>query len=231
MYVKELWRYPVKSLRGETLTQAELTANGVTGDRVVHVRRHGQVLTARTRHRLLGLAATTDENGDVLIDGLPWDDPRSAAAVRAVAGEDAELARHAGPERFDVLPLLVATDGGIDALGRDGRRLRPNIVVGAVAGLAERDWPGKALRIGESLIGVDSLRGRCIVTTIDPDTGQQDLGVLRRIIREFAGTMALNCWVIRGGRIREGDPVEVVDTPLTAPEAGGWIRGVPYLVP
>ncbi len=231
MYVKQLWRYPVKSLRGEILTETDLTADGLSGDRVIHVRRRNQVLTARTRHGLLGLAGTTSYRGDILINGLPWDDPRSTEAVRSVAGADAELARHTGPERFDVLPLLVATDGGIDAFGRDGRRLRPNIIIGAVPGLAERDWPGKALRIGETLIGVDSLRGRCIVTTIDPDTGLQDLGVLRRIIREFEGTMALNCWVAQGGRIREGDPVELVDTPLDAPDAGGWIRGVPYLVP
>jgi uncharacterized protein YcbX len=231
MYVKQLWRYPVKSLRGEILAEAELTGDGLSGDRVIHVRRRNQVLTARTRHGLLGLDGTTDREGRVLINGLPWDDPRSAAAVRAVAGADAELAQYAGPERFDVLPLLVATDGGIDALGRDGRRLRPNILIGAVPGLAERDWPGKALRIGETLIGVESLRGRCIVTTIDPDTGEQDVNVLRKIIREFDGTMALNCWVARGGRIRQGDPVEVVDTPLNPPDAGGWIRGVPYLVP
>ncbi|MBS2962056.1 MOSC domain-containing protein [Actinocrinis puniceicyclus] len=231
MYVKQLWRYPVKSLRGEMLTQAEFTAGGLGGDRVIHVRRRNQVLTARTRHGLLGLAGTTDQEGRVLINGRPWDDPRSADLVRFVAGADADLACHAGPERFDVLPLLVATDGGIDALGRDGRRLRPNIVIGAVPGLAERDWPGRALRIGETLLGVDSLRGRCVVTTIDPDTGRQDLEVLRRIIREFDGTMALNCWVAHGGRIRQGDPVELVDASLEAPDAGGWIRGVPYLVP
>lgn len=30
-----------------------------------------------------------------------------------------QLARYDGPERFDVLPLLVATDGAIAAFGRD----------------------------------------------------------------------------------------------------------------
>jgi len=41
--------------------------------------------------------------------------------------------------------MLVATDGRHRAFGYDGRRLRPNIGVGGVEGLAERDWPGKAL--------------------------------------------------------------------------------------
>jgi len=154
--------------------------------------------------------------------------------VREVSGLDADLACYSGPERFDVLPLLVATDGAIQALGHDGRRLRANIVIGDVSGLAERSWPGKALRIGDALIGVESLRGRCVMTTIDPDTGQQDLDVLRRINREFGGEMALNCWVARGGTIRVGDQVELVglvDEALPRPERDGWILGVPYLVP
>jgi uncharacterized protein YcbX len=231
MRVAELWRYPVKSLRGEMLGTAELTEDGVAGDRVVHVRRHRKVLTARTRHGLLGLSAATAPDGQVFISGRRWDDPTSLAEVREVAGLDAELAWYSGPERFDVLPLLIATDGAIQALGHDGRRLRPNLVIGDVPGLAERSWPGQALRIGEVLIGVESRRGRCVMTTIDPDTGQQDLDVLRRINREFGGELALNCWVARGGTIRVGDPVELVGQPLPRPERGGWVLGVPYLVP
>jgi len=44
--------------------------------------------------------------------------------------------RDDGVERFDVLPLLVATDGAIRALATDRRRLRPNIVIAGVEGLA-----------------------------------------------------------------------------------------------
>ena len=52
------------------------------------------------------------------------------------------LARYDGPERFDVLPLLVATDGDVAAFGRDVRRLRPNIVIDGVDGIDEFGWPG-----------------------------------------------------------------------------------------
>ncbi len=230
MYVDQLWRYPVKSLRGERLDQAELTLDGVAGDRQVHVREHGHVLTGRTRHGLLTVPATTGPDGTVLVDGHPWDSDAAADAVHDAAGPTAELARHDGPERFDVLPLLVATDGGITALGYDGRRLRPNLVIGGAEGLAEREWEGRALRIGEVVIGVESLRTRCIVTTIDPDTGAQDLDVLRRIHREFGTKVALNCWVAEPGILRVGDPVEVVDLDLVRPSRGGWILGAPYLV-
>ena len=71
-----------------------------------------------------------------------WDSPEVAAEVADIAGPGAKLVRYDGIERFDVLPLLVATDGAIAAFGHDGRRLRPNIVIGGVEGLAEREWPG-----------------------------------------------------------------------------------------
>ena len=212
MKVAELWRYPVKSLAGERLEVADLSDNGIAGDRVVHVRdRDGRVATARTRHRLLGLHGRSGAEGEPLIDGEPWTSERALAAVRAAAGPGAELVRYDGRERFDVLPLLVATDGAIAELGVDHRRLRPNIVVSGVEGRTERRWPGQRLRIGGAVIAVAKLRSRCVMTTFDPDTLEQDVGVLRRIATEFGGRIALDCDVVLGGWIRVGDEVTLVD--------------------
>src|SRR4030095_6380597 len=108
------------------------------------------------------------------IDGHPWNAPEALALVRSAVGPAAQLMYYEGSERFDVLPLLAATDGAIEAFGHDGRRLRPNVVIGGVEGWAERLWPGKCLRIGEVLIGVQDLRGRCVMTTFDPDTLAQN---------------------------------------------------------
>ncbi|WP_433304942.1 MOSC domain-containing protein [Actinoplanes sp. CA-030573] len=231
MWIEQLWRYPVKSMRGEQLPSATVTGDGIAGDRLIHVRDHRGVLTARTRPGLLGLSATTGRDGEVLVDGRPWNSPEVAAAIERVTGPGAQAVRYAGSERFDVMPLLVATDGGIAALGHDGRRLRPNIVVGGVDGLTERSWPGRTLHIGDVVIGMLKVRSRCVVTTVDPDTGEQNLDVLRRINREFGGQVALDCWVARPGVIRVGDPVEVVDEHLEPPPRGGWIVGAPYAVP
>jgi uncharacterized protein YcbX len=112
--------------------------------------------------------------------------------------------------RFDILPLLVATDGAIAAFGRDRRRLRPNLVIGGVEGLSERDWEGEQLQIGEVLIGLADLRGRCVMTTFDPDTAAQDPRVLRDIVERFDGRLALNASVLASGTIREGDPASIV---------------------
>lgn len=213
MKVAELWRYPVKSMGGEMLDRATLDERGIAGDRVVHVEdAHGHLITARTHPRLLGHHAKLDSSGQPTVDGLLWTDPRVLEQVVDVVGPGARLTYDDSAARFDVLPLLVATDGAIAAFGRGGRRLRPNIVVGGVAGLAERTWPGRRLRIGRVLIGIESLRGRCVMTTFDPDTLEQDRQVLKGIVQRFGGKLALNCYVIRGGEIRVGDPVELLET-------------------
>jgi uncharacterized protein YcbX len=211
MRVAELWRYPVKSMAGERLDQATLTPDGIAGDRVVHVAdARGRTVTARTHPRLLAHNGRLGPGGEPLVDGRPWTSEEAGEAVRAAVGDGAQLVRWDGPERFDVLPLLVATDGAIAALGVDGRRLRPNIVVSGVTGLAEREWPGRQLRIGEALIQLVKLRGRCVMTTYDPDTQAQDVTVLRRIAHDFGGRMALDASVLEGGTIALGDAVTLV---------------------
>jgi uncharacterized protein YcbX len=228
MWVDGLWRYPVKSLRGEALTVAELTLDGVAGDRVVRVRRRGGPLTGRTRHSLLTITATTGDDGEPLVDGHSWRSAHANELVAAAAGPDAELAEYRGPERFDIGNLLVATDGAVEHFGYEVTRLRPNILLGGVDGLAEFTWPGRAVRIGDALIGVVQRRGRCVVTTIDPETGEQNLDVLRKINRQFDGRLALDCWVITPGTIRLGDPAELTDTDARPRSLGGWIVGAPY---
>jgi MOSC domain-containing protein len=215
VHVKELWRYPVKSMAGERIKRADVELEGINGDRTVLVVRKGKVVTARTDYRLLGLRGTFGDEGVPKISGYAWDSPQALALVQAAAGPEATLLRYQGVEVFDVLPLLVATDGAIQHLGIDGRRLRPNIVIGGVPGLQERAWPGRRLRIGEVIIQAVKLRGRCVMTTYDPDTLRQDHNVLRRIGDEFEGRMALDCAVVQGGVISEGDPVTILEDYIT----------------
>ena len=211
MHVAELWRYPVKSLAGEPLDAAEISPDGIPGDRMVQVYdAEGRIVTSRTTPRLLGLKGSLSPMGETLVNGHPWTAPEVAAAIEVAAGPGARLVRHDGPDRFDVLPLLVATDGAVNALGLDRRRFRPNILVAGVDGLAERDWPGHHARVGEAIVGFKKLRGRCVMTTYDPDTLEHDPTVLRRIVRDMGGRLALDTYVVRGGRVAVGDPVELL---------------------
>lgn len=210
LHISAIWRYPVKSLAGEPLATAMLAPDGVPGDRIVRVRGPEGVRTARRQYRLLGLRGTLDRNGNACINGYPWNNPEALALIKSAAGRDAWLEAWDGIDRFDILPLLVATDGAVTAFGRDVRRLRPNIIIGGVDGLAERDWPGSELHIGDAILRLDSLRGRCHMTTIDPDTLEVDPAVLRDIVHRFGNKLALNAEVVRAGRITVGDRVRMV---------------------
>ncbi len=207
LYVAGLWRYPVKTLAGERLPMTTLTKDGVPFDRIVQVHGPEGVRTSRRHYKLLGLRGTLGGDGTPLINGYAWDSPGALALVKRAAGDDAWLAAYAGPERFDVLPLLVATDGAVEAFGRDVRRLRPNVLIGGVEGMDETHWPGAELHIGQAVVRLDSLRGRCPMTTVDPDTLERDPEVLRDIGRRFGGRLALNAEVTRGGDVRVGDTV------------------------
>jgi len=212
MTIAELWRYPVKSMGGEALREVALREDGVAGDRALHVEdRSGRVLTSRTRPGLLGHRATLAADGRIRVDGRDWTDESVAADVARAAGPGTRLVPSDQPDRFDVLPLLVATDGAIAAIGEDRRRFRPNILVAGVEGLGERTWEGRVLKMGECLIAAQDLRQRCVMTTFHPDTLAQDVGVLRRIVDEFDGVLGLNCSVLRAGALHVGDVVELVD--------------------
>lgn len=212
MKISEIWRYPVKTMAGEKLTRAVVGPLGIEGDRIVHVEDGtGRVITSRSHPAFLGHKATIGADGEPLVDGRPWTSGEVAAEVKAAArSTSARLVKDESAERFDVLPLLVATDGAIAAFGQDYRRLRPNIVIGGVVGLAERDWPGGCLRVGKVLIGVQDLRLRCIMTSFDPDTLVQDKEITRDIYRRFEGKLALNCFVVEAGTISVGDEVKLV---------------------
>lgn len=205
----QLWRYPVKSMAGERVERATLTGLGVPGDRLVWVRGPEGVRTARRQFQLLGLRGSLNPAGEVLVNGHPWDSPEAAALVRVAAGDDAWLERAPAGYQFDILPLLVATDGAVARFGRDIRRLRPNLLIDGVDGMDETTWEGAELMIGNAIIELDSLRGRCPMTTVDPDTITRDPAVLKDIGRRFGGRLALNAAVARGGDIAVGDAVKL----------------------
>ncbi|MBA3557813.1 MAG: MOSC domain-containing protein [Gemmatimonadaceae bacterium] len=208
--IEGLWRYPVKTLAGEEIHSAHLSMAGIPGDRIVHVRGPEGLRTSRRHYRLLGIHGSLGPDGQPLVNGHAWNSGEALALVRAAAGDDARLEAYDGLERFDVLPLLVATDGAVNAFGHGIRRLRPNILIGGVDGLDEIHWPGSELHIGEAIVRLDSLRGRCPMTTVDPDTLERDPEILRDIGRRFNGRLALNAEVLQPGLISVGDSVDHV---------------------
>src|SRR5882757_11376301 len=198
MHVSEIWRYPVKSLKGERLEQTEITKFGIPGDRQVAVIRtiNGRFLTSRLKPKLLGLQGGINPDGVPTVNGHLWNSSEALQLVLEAAGEPITIQQVPAPQAFDVLPLLIATDGAAKYLNIDHRRLRPNILIADVPDLEERTWPGRVIGIGNVRIHAEMLRDRCVMTTFHPDTQEQDPSVLQRILHDLDGTTALDSSVI-----------------------------------
>jgi uncharacterized protein YcbX len=158
MRVAELWRYPVKSLQGERLDSAELTAEGLEGDRhyAIYDIGTGYGLTGRRHPELLFAAARLLDGGAVEItlpDGAIAADDSDLSAwlgrpVALVPAEDRAERRYENPADFEHEPEsvwnpFVGADGAFhdNAAARvslvstgtigswDRRRFRPNVLL------------------------------------------------------------------------------------------------------
>jgi uncharacterized protein YcbX len=206
--VAELWRYPVKGLRGESLPRLEVAAGGIPGDRMLSVVDDRGTITGRRKQRMVRLPATLADDGEPLIGGERWDSEAGLSAVREVAGPGSELVRAESGHAHDLAHILLVSDGALAQLGYDRRRFRANIVLEGAAGPEELGWLGRRLRVGSALLAVDQPCERCVVTTIDPDTIEVDLEVLKRTRSELGGVMGVYCSVVEPGTVAVGDPVE-----------------------
>jgi MOSC domain-containing protein len=145
-------------------------------------------------------------------------------ALSAYAGHEVRLAR---PDRqgdaIDVRPVtLVSLESVAELARRGGRegaldpgRFRMTIEIEGVRAPHEEDtWAGRRVRVGEAVIRIDEPVPRCVVTTLDPDTGLRDFPTLR-VIRDYRGTNAeqqlefgVYADVVEAGEVSVGDPVE-----------------------
>ncbi len=99
--------------------------------------------------------------------------------------------------------------------GLDARRLRMLVEIDGVEAHEEDAWIGRRLRLGGAVVTMLGHVGRCLVTKLDPDTGEPDvdtLGALGSYRREADTSEPLACGVhgsvIEPGVVRIGDEVE-----------------------
>src|SRR5579871_2286503 len=217
--VVSLWRYPVKSMAAERLEQAEVSWNGIAGDRRWAFIRDGMVKSgfpwmtiresAAMRHYLPSFAE-------------PDRPDASAVMVRTPAGEtfeviDPALAAELGPGVrvikqnrgvFDTMPLSLITTQTVGEIGQlvgavlDVQRFRPNLVVEAGGGapFSEDGWMGRVLRIGGMRMRVDKRDQRCVMVNIDPATDERNPAVLQTIAREREACLGVYGSIVQPGR-------------------------------
>jgi len=122
----------------------------------------------------------------------------------------------------DSAPIMLVSDGSLQELNsrlafRIGmQNFRPNIVVSGCNAYEEDGW--KVIKIGEVVFDINEKCRRCVMTTIDPDTGlrnndQEPLRTLATYKRHSRGGVSFGVTLIprNTGTIRQGDHIEIVE--------------------
>jgi hypothetical protein len=230
--VKQLYRYPVKSMRGEALETARVWWQGIEGDRRFAFvcsddRSHFPWLTGRDVPALIRYTPS-------FLD--PANPDESLVVVRTPEGRDVALesdelraelmAQHGGPIHliqlgrgtFDSAALSLISTMTLHALGSvaqrdlDPRRFRPNILVELFdPAHNEDDWIGGTVRFGDrndsARMRVDRKDQRCMMLNLDPETARQTPEALRAVVATRAGCAGVYGTPERTGTICVGDYV------------------------
>jgi uncharacterized protein len=141
---------------------------------------------------------------------------------------DQDYALHATDETSfsDGFPILLISEASLtnlnDRLVQSGNepvpmnRFRPNLVVQGTEPFAEDSW--KRIRIGSVELSLVKPCGRCIVTTIDQEsgtkTGAEPIATLKTFRRSADGTKVLfgqNIIATTLGSVRVGETVEILE--------------------
>ncbi len=237
MRVLGLWRYPVKSMQGEEIPEADVGELGITGDRqwAVVDGRTGLALTGRREPALLFAHARLQDDRSVVIELPDGSTATSDEGLSNWLGHPVEL-RRASPMdhgRYEIASDFEAEDtsewlqwDGPDGTFHDSgrtrvsliseaamggwawRRFRPNVVIDG----EETELVGHRVRAGSTELEVGKRIDRCVMTTRpQPDGIERDLDVLRTINRERGGFLGVAALVVSSGSIAVGDEITVGD--------------------
>jgi uncharacterized protein YcbX len=257
--VESLWRYPIKSMSGEAMTEVFMGFSGIYGDRCFAFKnssaRKGfpylnatvqeQMLRYRPRFRYTERAAkppnlteamsiapgVTPANGepnDHMLDVVTpsgavvaVDDPALIEMlVEGLRGENHLTLVRSDRALTDCRPVSlislqtvrqVETELGIPI---DKRRFRSNIYFNLASGcgFAEDELVGRRLRIGSSAVMMVLERDpRCKMISLDPDTGEHNPEVLRKVVQAHANFAGVYCAVLVEGILTKSDSIELLD--------------------
>ncbi|WP_410596253.1 MOSC domain-containing protein [Amycolatopsis sp. lyj-23] len=224
--VAALWRYPVKSMAGERLTEAVLDERGLDGDRLYAVRdpdgKFGSGKNSDRFRRMPGLhtfAARYDHDVPVVTfpDGreIRGDDPRvHAELATSLTFPGVELAKEAGLPHHDEAPVHLVTTSSLAWLAErtpgvalDERRFRANVLLdtGPAPELAENAWVGERVRIGEVELEILREAFRCVMVGLPCDELPAAPGLLKTLGDTAGTTFGVQARVVRGGTLHVGD--------------------------
>jgi uncharacterized protein len=232
-HVEAIFRYPVKSMRGQRLEFANLGWHGVDGDRRLAFRRvddHSGMpwLTASKLPDLLLFAPHGRRDGAQ--GELPTHIRAPDGDEMSVFGEGlaTEIGRRYGaPVQmmqlnhgiFDEASISVIASDTVREIGRlagrtlDVRRFRPNVVVRLLRPVPfqEDKWLGGVLSFGDGdyapAIAVTMRDIRCSMVNLDPDSASPAPEVMKAVVRANENNAGIYGAVTRIGQLAAGQTI------------------------
>lgn len=223
----QLWRYPVKSLKGESLSLLKVEPHGISGDRIYAFKdrtKSGSFpwYTIRQAPQMVQYSPQLDNAGGlskiVGPNGEKYDaeSPHFIDALKKVWGGDFELV-HNSKNILDDGPVSLLSRQRVESLQAqiskkvDFMRFRPNLYVDFCdINVFEEDLVGRELRLGEVVLKVESPDPRCVVINVDPLSAQKDSDILKSVAKNFSGSFGVYLSVVKPGVISIDDSLEVL---------------------
>ena len=224
--VESLWRYPVKSLIGESLDSFDIDSRGVSGDRLYAISNTDGKFgsgknTRRFRHidGLFSMSAETTENGisitfpdgNILLDSAP----SINSVISKTLGQNVTLIKEGNISHFDDGAIHILTTASLSLLheklpnsGVEPRRFRPNIVIASE--YHDQELLGKIINIDAVSLEITHKTERCRMITIEQPGLDRRPEILKAISKDFDLDFGVYAKVISIGSVSIGDNVEVV---------------------
>ncbi len=236
-HVHKLARYPIKSMGGVATESAFLGWHGLQGDRRFAFRRvndssgfpwlSASRLPELVLYQPLGLDENAEEPTPTHVrtpEGmeLALGSAELQNSVTEKFGSSLELMKlkHGIFDEASVSVINLAT---VAAIGReagqvlDPRRFRANIEIAtdSTEPFMEDSWIGGRLVFGSDeagpVISVTMRDLRCVMINLDPDTAQQDPGVMKAAVRLNQNNAGAYATIVRTGQISIGQPVSLIE--------------------
>ena len=257
--VGSLWRYPVKSMSGEEMTEAFMGFPGFYGDRCYAfknsaARKGAPYLTASTQEQMLryrpqfryperaitppnlieamsiapGINPANGDREDMILDVLTpsgavvaVDDPALIEMLGdGLRGENHLTLVNSDRALTDCRPVSLISVQTVrqveEELGIpiDKRRFRANVYINLASndGFAEDELVGRKVRIGlNAEIAILERDPRCKIISLDPDTGEHNPKVFRKVVKAHANFAGVYCAVLVEGVLTKGDSIHLLD--------------------
>lgn len=234
--IRELVRYPVKSMAGVAAESAFLGLHGLAGDRRFAFRRLGDDggfpwLSASRfpeliLYRPFGLDKSADEPQPTHVRTpagaeveLRSEELRNEIAERSGINVELMRLKHGIFDDASISVISLTTIAGIGrAAGAelDRRRFRANIVLETnnTEPFHEDEWVGGTLVFGDRepmpAVSVTTRDLRCMMVNLDPDTARQDGRVMKTVVALNANNAGVYGTVVRPGMIHVGQVVSLM---------------------